>query len=128
MIVYSLPLRSSYFLPSFTKIDEGLAKFSTDSDTLGDAYEYLIGEFAAGSGKKAGEFYTPQRISKILSAIVTLDSQELKTGKRKHLASVMDFACGSGSLLLNVRKRMGPQASARSSARRRTSPPTTSRG
>ena len=71
-------------------------------------YEYLIGQFAAGSGKKAGEFYTPQRISDILSAIVALDSQEPKTGKRKHLASVMDFACGSGSLLLNVRKRMGP--------------------
>ena len=76
--------------------------------TLGDAYEYLIGQFAAGSGKKAGEFYTPQRISDILSAIVALDSQEPKTGKRKHLASVMDFACGSGSLLLSVRKRMGP--------------------
>src|SRR4029077_12614433 len=43
----------------------------------------------------------------ILSAIVTLDSQEPKTGKRKHLASVIDFTCGSGSLLLNVRKRMG---------------------
>lgn len=90
-----------------TKIAEGLAEFSTDSDTLGDAYEYLIGQFAAGSGKKAGEFYTPQRISDILSAIVTLDSQEPKTGKRKHLAKVMDFACGSGSLLLNVRKRIG---------------------
>ena len=49
-----------------------------------------------------------RRISDILSAIVALDSQEPKTGKRKHLASVMDFACGSGSLLLNVRKRMGP--------------------
>jgi type I restriction enzyme M protein len=92
-----------------TKIAEGLSEFSTDSDTLGDAYEYLIGEFAAGSGKKAGEFYTPQRISDILSAIVTLDGQEPKTGKRKHLRSVMDFACGSGSLLLNVRKRMGSQ-------------------
>ena len=92
-----------------TRIAGGLAEFSTDSDTLGDAYEYLIGQFAAGSGKKAGEFYTPQRISDILSAIITLDSQEPKTGKRKHLASVMDFACGSGSLLLNVRKRMGPQ-------------------
>ncbi len=90
-----------------TRIAEGLAEFTTDSDTLGDAYEYLIGQFAAGSGKKAGEFYTPQRISDILSAIVTLDSQEPKTGTRKHLASVMDFACGSGSLLLNVRKRMG---------------------
>jgi type I restriction enzyme M protein len=49
------------------KIAEGIADFSTDSDTLGDAYEYLIGEFAAGSGKKAGEFYTPQQISTILS-------------------------------------------------------------
>jgi type I restriction enzyme M protein len=42
------------------KIAEGLAEFSTASDTLGDAYEYLIGQFAAGFGKKAGEFYTPQ--------------------------------------------------------------------
>ena len=58
------------------KIAEGIAEFSADSDTLGDAYEYLIGEFAAGSGKKAGEFYTPQQISTILSEIVTLDSQE----------------------------------------------------
>ena len=89
-----------------SKITEGPAEFSTDSDTLGDAYEYLIGQFAAGSGKKAGEFYTPQRISDILSEIVMLDSQEPKTGKRKYLVSVMDFACGSGSLLLNVRKRM----------------------
>ena len=88
------------------KIAEGLAEFSTDIDTLGDAYEYLIGQFAAGSGKKAGEFYTPQQVSDILSAIVTLDSQEPKTGPRKRLESVMDFACGSGSLLLNVRNRV----------------------
>ncbi|MCY4237949.1 MAG: type I restriction-modification system subunit M N-terminal domain-containing protein [Rhodospirillaceae bacterium] len=58
-----------------TRIADGLAEFSTDRDALGDACEYLIGQFAAGSGKKAGEFYTPQRISDILSAIVTLDSQ-----------------------------------------------------
>ena len=90
-----------------TKIAEGLAQFSTDSDTLGDAYEYLLDQFAAGSGKKAGEFYTPQQISGILSAIVTLDSQEPGAGRRKHLTSVLDFACGSGSLLLNVRRRMG---------------------
>jgi type I restriction enzyme M protein len=90
------------------KIAEGLTQFSTDADTLGDAYEYLIGQFAAGSGKKAGEFYTPQQISSILSGIVTLDSQEPKTGKKAKLDSVLDFACGSGSLLLNVRKRMGP--------------------
>lgn len=88
------------------KIAEGIADFSTDSDTLGDAYEYLIGQFAAGSGKKAGEFYTPQQISTILSEIVTLDSQEPKTGKKGKLDKVLDFACGSGSLLLNVRKRM----------------------
>jgi type I restriction-modification system DNA methylase subunit len=67
---------------------------------------YLIGQFAAGSGKKAGEFYTPQQISDILSAIVTLDSQEPKTGTKKRLESVLDFACGSGSLLLNVRKQV----------------------
>ncbi|BET68423.1 type I restriction-modification system subunit M [Opitutales bacterium ASA1] len=89
------------------EIATGLKEFSTDIDALGDAYEYLIGQFAAGSGKKAGEFYTPQQISTILSRIVTLDSQEPKTGPVKHLGSVFDFACGSGSLLLNVRKRMG---------------------
>jgi type I restriction enzyme M protein len=91
------------------EIAKGLAEFSTDIDALGDAYEYLIGQFAAGSGKKAGEFYTPQQISTILSRIVTLDSQEPKTGKVPHLGSVLDFACGSGSLLLNVRKQMGPR-------------------
>lgn len=90
-----------------TKIAEGIAKFSTDADTLGDAYEYLIGQFAAGSGQKAGEFYTPQKISTILSKIVSLDSQEPKTGKKKRIDKVLDFACGSGSLLLNVRKEMG---------------------
>ena len=90
------------------EIARGLAEFSSEVDHLGDAYEYLIGQFAAGSGKKAGEFYTPQQISDILSAIVTLDSQEPATGKKGRLASVLDFACGSGSLLLNVRKRMGP--------------------
>lgn len=88
------------------KISKGIADFSTDSDTLGDAYEYLIGQFAAGSGKKAGEFYTPQEISSVLSEIVTLDSQEPKLGKKKKLDKVLDMACGSGSLLLNVRKRM----------------------
>lgn len=89
-----------------TKIAEGIAKFSTDTDILGDAYEYLIGQFAAGSGKKAGEFYTPQQVSTILSEIVTLDSQDPTTGKKKKLDSVLDFACGSGSLLLNVRRKL----------------------
>ncbi len=89
------------------KIAEGLAEFPSGRDLLGDAYEYLIGQFAAGSGKKAGEFYTPQQISSILSGIVTLDSQDPATGKRDKLNRVYDFACGSGSLLLNVRRHMG---------------------
>lgn len=88
------------------KIAEGISDFSTDTDTLGDAYEYLIGKFAAGSGQKAGEFYTPQEVSTILSEIVTLDSQKPETGKKDKLDKVLDFACGSGSLLLNVRHRM----------------------
>ena len=88
------------------KIAEGIAKFSSDTDILGDAYEYLIGQFAAGSGKSAGEFYTPQQISSILSSIVILDSQDPTTGKKKKLERVFDMTCGSGSLLLNVRKQM----------------------
>lgn len=89
------------------KIDKGLSEFSTDADTLGDAYEYLIGQFASGAGKKAGEFYTPQQISSILSALVTLDGQDPSSGERATIPSVFDFACGSGSLLLNVRHRLG---------------------
>lgn len=89
-----------------TKISDGITKFSTKNDPLGDAYEYLIGKFAAGSGQKAGEFYTPQEISSILSKIVSLDSQDPSTGKKNKINRVLDFACGSGSLLLNVRKEM----------------------
>lgn len=88
------------------KIAEGINQFSTNVDILGDAYEYLIGQFAAGSGKKAGEFYTPQRISDILSEVVNLDSQDPSQGKKNKIERVLDFACGSGSLLLNVRKKM----------------------
>lgn len=66
----------------------------TDSDVLGDAYEYLIAQFASGAGKKAGEFYTPQQVSKILAKIVTADKNRLK--------SAYDPTCGSGSLLLRI--------------------------
>lgn len=69
-----------------------------NADLLGDAYEYLIAQFASGAGKKAGEFYTPQQVSKILAQIVT-------TGKTK-LKSVYDPTCGSGSLLLRVGKEV----------------------
>jgi type I restriction enzyme M protein len=85
------------------EIAKGIADFDTDADTLGDAYEYLIGEFAAGSGKKAGEFYTPQQISSILSQIVVLDPQDPAQGPKPKLKKVLDMTCGSGSLLLNVR-------------------------
>ncbi|WP_429076638.1 type I restriction-modification system subunit M [Aeromonas hydrophila] len=98
--------RNAKLCAIITELAKGMSLFSTTTDTLGDAYEYLIGQFAAGSGKKAGEFYTPQQISNILSAIVTLDSQEPKEGPRKKLENVLDFACGSGSLLLNIRHRM----------------------
>lgn len=100
--------RNAKLCKIITEISNGLARFSTDEDTLGDAYEYLIGQFASGSGKKAGEFYTPQQVSSILSRIVTLDGQDPSTGKKKQLESVFDFACGSGSLLLNVRNQLGP--------------------
>jgi len=71
---------------------------NAEIDVLGDAYEYLIGQFAAGAGKKAGEFYTKQEVSKVLAQLVT-------TGKTK-LRSVYDATCGSGSLLLRVAKEV----------------------
>lgn len=68
----------------------------SEIDVLGDAYEYLISQFAANAGKKAGEFYTPQQVSKILAKIVTVGKENLK--------NVYDPTCGSGSLLLRVSK------------------------
>lgn len=72
---------------------------NTESDVLGDAYEYLIGEFASGAGKKAGEFYTPQTVSTLLAKIVT-------QGKTR-LRAVYDPTYGSGSLLLRVKREIG---------------------
>ncbi|WP_218652810.1 N-6 DNA methylase [Paenibacillus sp. 79R4] len=99
--------RNTMLCSIITEIAKGLTGFPNESDILGDAYEYLISQFAAGSGKKAGEFYTPQQISTTLSRIVTLDSQDPSTCKKKQLKNVLDFACGSGSLLINVRKQLG---------------------
>jgi len=79
-------------LSHLDKIDFALE--DSESDVLGDAYEYLIAQFASGAGKKAGEFYTPQQVSKILAKIVTLDKSRIK--------SAYDPACGSGSLLLRI--------------------------
>ncbi|MES2059694.1 MAG: type I restriction-modification system subunit M [Patescibacteria group bacterium] len=64
------------------------------SDLLGDAYEYLIGEFAASAGKKGGEFYTPAQVSRLLAQIVSVDKKRIK--------SAYDATCGSGSLLLRL--------------------------
>ena len=71
---------------------------NSDADVLGNAYEYLIGQFASETGKKAGEFYTPQAVSKIITRIA-IDGQETKKG-----LSVYDPCMGSGSLLLNAKK------------------------
>lgn len=65
------------------------------SDLLGDAYEYLIGEFAAGAGKKGGEFYTPAQVSRLMAQIVSINKTKIR--------SVFDPACGSGSLLLRLK-------------------------
>jgi type I restriction enzyme M protein len=65
-------------------------------DILGDAYEYLIAQFASGAGKKSGEFYSPQQVSKILARVVTLGKTRIK--------SAYDPTCGSGSLILRLGK------------------------
>ncbi|WP_291099388.1 MULTISPECIES: type I restriction-modification system subunit M [unclassified Flavobacterium] len=83
-------------LSHLDKIDFKLE--DTELDVLGDAYEYLIGQFASGAGKKAGEFYTPQEVSTILAKIVT-------TGKTK-LKSAYDPTSGSGSLLLRIARQV----------------------
>jgi len=79
-------------LSHLDKIDFQLEQ--SEIDVLGDAYEYLIGQFASGAGKKAGEFYTPQQASKILARIVTLGKTRIK--------SAYDPTCGSGSLILRL--------------------------
>ena len=86
----------SKVLAHLDKIDFEIG--NVESDVLGDAYEYLIAQFASGAGKKAGEFYTPQEVSTILAKIVSLGKEKLK--------SVYDPTCGSGSLLLRVAKEV----------------------
>lgn len=87
-----------------------MSEFTNEVDLLGNAYEFLIGKFAAGSGKKAGEFYTPQQISTILSKIVILDSQDPRKGKKPKIRNLLDFACGSGSLIINVKQQLEPNS------------------
>ena len=68
----------------------------TEIDVLGDAYEYLIGQFASGAGKKGGEFYTPPAVSRLVSQILAIE--------KPNFESVYDPTCGSGSLLLRIAK------------------------
>lgn len=79
-----------------SKIDFSIE--DADSDVLGDAYEYLISQFASGAGKKAGEFYTPAQVSTILARLVTMGKDRIK--------SAYDPTTGSGSLLLRIRKNV----------------------
>ena len=71
---------------------------NSDAEILGNAYEYLIGQFASETGKKAGEFYTPQAVSKILTRIAIAGQENMRG------LSVYDPCMGSGSLLLNAKK------------------------
>ena len=68
----------------------------TEMDVLGNAYEYLIGQFASNAGKQAGEFYTPAQASKLLAMLTTRGKERVK--------SAYDPTCGSGSLLLKIAK------------------------
>ncbi len=89
--------RSTLISKVMLKIDDINFHYEdAEIDVLGDAYEYLIGQFAASAGKKAGEFYTPQQVSKLLAKLVTIGKTKLK--------NVYDPTCGSGSLLLRVAK------------------------
>ena len=87
--------RSEIIVDIITKLSEIDFKVEDiNSDVLGDAYEYLIAKFASTAGKSAGEFYSPQQVSKILAKIVV--------DNKKRIRNVYDPTCGSGSLLLRV--------------------------
>ena len=77
--------------PSQIEVKEG----EVPADVIGDAYEYMIGQFASMAGKKAGSFYTPAAVSEIMAQIV-----QVKPGER-----VYDPTCGSGSLLIKAAKK-----------------------
>ncbi|AOZ94896.1 type I restriction-modification system subunit M [Paenibacillus crassostreae] len=94
----STPQKQNHTIAEVMKELSVLNVAGHDGDMLGDAYEYLIGQFASDSGKKAGEFYTPQAISTLMTRIVLHDKENQKG------FSVYDPTMGSGSLLLNVKK------------------------
>lgn len=90
------------------RIDEVNFLDESGHDILGNVYEYLIAQFAGNSGKKAGEFYTPHEVSRVLAGLVTYVPQDSSDTEKSavHAPSVdfdvYDPTCGSGSLLLTV--------------------------
>jgi len=88
--------RLRHLLEDFAELDLRPSQLE-GRDVIGDVYEYLIGRFAAGAGKKAGEFYTPAEVSTLLARLVAP-----KAGDR-----ICDPACGSGSLLIKVGQQVG---------------------
>jgi len=104
--------RNSKLCHIITKISKILTELSKNLDDLAEVFEFLIDQFAAVTYKKYKEFYTPRGISDILSAVVAHDfcQGDYKGDKKMHLPKIFDFACGTGSLLLNVRKSMGSHA------------------
>ena len=89
--------RSITIMEVIKTLDE-IDLFGHEGDVIGDAYEYLISQFAAGAGKKAGEFYTPQAVSKIISEIVSIGQEDTAP------FHIYDPTMGSGSLMLNIRQ------------------------
>ena len=70
---------------------------AADDDLIGDAYEYLMKNFATESGKSKGQFYTPAEVSRVMAKVIGLSNA--KNGKR---TTIYDPTCGSGSLLLRA--------------------------
>ena len=94
----SNPQQRNVTITEVLKTIDEINLFGHDGDVIGDAYEYLIGQFAAGAGKKAGEFYTPQAVSKIISKISVVGQEN------KIPLHIYDPTMGSGSLMLNMGK------------------------
>ena len=75
----------------------GIDVLGHNGDVIGDAYEFLISQFASEAGKKAGEFYTPHEVSDMMARVAAIGQED------KKLFSVFDPTMGSGSLMLNIR-------------------------
>ncbi|QHI94957.1 type I restriction-modification system subunit M [Aristophania vespae] len=88
--------RLAHILKGVEKIDFG-AFDGHQIDVFGDAYEFLIGNYAANAGKSGGEFFTPQNVSKLIAQLVVHN--------QKKVNKIYDPACGSGSLLLQAKKQ-----------------------